>query len=71
MSTHLTKTSPFHEIDSKDTLLLLTGTAFVIFGAGLILSTPTMRKFIGEAGIGNLVGAALPDFERYLKLQSK
>ena len=49
---------------------LLGGAALMVFGAGLILSTPMVRKMLGGVGIGNLIAAAVPDFERYLKLQS-
>lgn len=54
----------------RDTLYLLGGVALVVFGAGLILSNPAARRFLGQVGLGNLTGAALPDFERYLKLRS-
>jgi hypothetical protein len=56
--------------ESRDTLFLLGGAAMVVFGAGLILSTPMVRKYLGGAGVGSLVQAAIPDFERYLKLRS-
>jgi len=56
--------------ESRDTLFLLGGAAMVVFGAGLILSTPMMRRYLGGAGIGNLLQAAIPDFERYMKLRS-
>jgi hypothetical protein len=29
-----------------------------------------VRKALGGAGIGNLIGATMPDFEKYLKLRS-
>jgi len=54
----------------KDTLLMLSGVAFIVFGAGLILSNPLVRKYLGQVGIGNLAQAALPDLDRYLKLRS-
>lgn len=54
----------------KDTLFMLSGVAFIVFGAGLILSNPLVRKYLGQAGIGNLAQGALPDLERYLKLRS-
>lgn len=54
----------------KDTLYMLTGAAFIVFGAGLILSNPLVRKYLGQAGIGSLAQAALPDLDRYLKLRS-
>ena len=48
--------------ESRDTLFLLGGAAMVVFGAGLILSTPMMRRYLGGVGIGNLVQAAIPGF---------
>jgi hypothetical protein len=56
--------------EGRDTLFLLGGAAMVIFGAGLILSTPMVRRALGGAGIGNLLQAAIPDIERYMKLRS-
>jgi hypothetical protein len=54
----------------KDTLYMLSGAALILFGAGLILSNPTVRRYLGQAGVGNLLTAALPDFDRYLKLRN-
>jgi hypothetical protein len=54
----------------RDTLYLLGGVAMIVFGAGLVLSNPTVRRFLGQMGIGNLAKAALPDMERYLRLRS-
>jgi len=54
----------------RDTLFMLSGVAFIVFGAGLILSNPLVRKYLGQVGIGNLVQTALPDLDRYLKLRS-
>jgi hypothetical protein len=56
--------------DTRDTMFLLGGAALVIFGAGLILSTPMVKRALGEAGIGNLLGAAVPDLQRYMKLRA-
>ena len=53
-----------------DTLYLLGGVALVVFGAGLILSNSTARRYLGEVGLGDLTQMALPDFERYMKLRS-
>lgn len=60
------------DAEARDTLFMLGGVAMVIFGAGLILSNPIVRKFMGQAGVGglNLLTAAIPDFERYLKLRN-
>jgi hypothetical protein len=56
--------------ETRDTLFLLGGAAMVVFGAGLILSTPAVRRFLGGVNAGGLVQAALPDFDRYLKLRA-
>lgn len=54
----------------KDTLFMLSGIALVVFGAGLILSNPIARRYLGQLGLGNLAQGALPDLDRYLKLRS-
>jgi hypothetical protein len=54
----------------KDTLYIMGGVALMVFGAGLILSNPLMRRYLGQIGIGSLAQAALPDFERYMKLRA-
>lgn len=54
----------------KDTLYMLGGAALVLFGTGLILSNPVVRRYLGKLGVGNLVTAALPDVDRYLKLRN-
>jgi hypothetical protein len=58
------------DMEGRDTLYLLGGAAMILFGAGLILSTPMMRRYLGQMNVGSLVQAAMPDFERYLKLRS-
>jgi hypothetical protein len=54
----------------KDTLYMLSGVALIVFGAGLILSNPLVRRYLGQVGVGGLAQAALPDIDRYLKLRS-
>jgi len=54
----------------KETLYMLGGVALVIFGAGLILSNPAIRKHLANLGVGNLASAALPDIEKYFRLRS-
>lgn len=58
------------DTEGRDTLYLLGGAAMIVFGAGLILSTPMVRRYLGTMNVGNMVQAAMPDFERYLKLRS-
>lgn len=53
----------------KETLYMLGGAALILFGAGLILSNPQVRRYLGQIGLGNLVTATLPDVDRYLKLR--
>ena len=40
--------------NDKDTLFMLSGVALVVFGAGLILSNPIARRYMGQLGVGNL-----------------
>lgn len=54
----------------KDTLYMLGGLALVIFGAGLVLSNGTVRRYLGQIGLGDFASAALPDIERYFRLRS-
>jgi hypothetical protein len=54
----------------KEMLYMLGGVALVIFGAGLVLSNPTVRRYLGQMGLGDLASAALPDIERYFRLRS-
>jgi len=66
----LERTSDQDANETRDTMFLLGGAAMVLFGAGLILSTPMVRRALGGVGIGNLIGAAIPDLERYMKLKA-
>jgi hypothetical protein len=54
----------------KETLYMLGGIAMMVFGAGLVLSNPTIRRYLGQVGLGNFTSAALPDLERYFRLRS-
>ena len=54
----------------KDTLYMLGGVALMVFGAGLILSNPLVRRYVSQLGAGNLAGAAIPDIERYFRLRA-
>ena len=59
--------------DSRDTLFLLAGFSMMVFGAGLVMTNPAIRRYLGQAsfgGVSNLVQTVLPDIERYLKLRS-
>lgn len=54
----------------KDTLFMMSGVALVVFGAGLILSNPFIRRYMSQAGVGNLATAVIPDVERYFRLRA-
>ncbi len=53
-----------------DTLLLFGGAACLLFGAGLILSSSLTRRYLGDVDAGDLLQAAVPDVQRYLKLRA-
>jgi len=64
--------------DTRDTLLLAGGIAVMIFGAGMLMSSPTIRRTVlgglqpllsGSDKGGRPLGALLPDVERYMKLK--
>ncbi len=54
----------------RETLYFLSGVALIVFGTGLILSNPLVRKYLGNIGIGSLAQSTLPDIERYLRLRN-
>ncbi len=56
--------------NDKDTLFMLGGVALMVFGAGLILTNPIARRYMGQLGIGDLASLGLPDLDRYLKLRA-
>ncbi len=56
--------------DTRDTLFLLGGISMIVFGLGLVVTSPVVRKLIGETNVGGLLANAVPDLERYLKIRS-
>ena len=56
--------------NEKDTLYMMGGVALMVFGAGLILSNPSIRRYMSNFGVGNLATTVIPDVERYFKLRS-
>ncbi len=67
MEQHLAKPD---SSESKDILMAIGGVALIVFGAGLIMNHPAVRRYLGQAGIGGMMAAAIPDLERYMKLKS-
>ena len=56
--------------DSKDTLYMMGGVALMVFGAGLVLSNPFVRRYMAQLGVGNLAQSVMPDVERYFRLRA-
>jgi hypothetical protein len=54
----------------KNTLFLLGGVAMIVFGAGLILSNPVIRRYMAQLGVGNMAEGVMPDIERYFRLRA-
>ena len=70
MSMELVEATTNGRGSDKDTLYMLGGVALVVFGAGLILSNPFVRRYMSRLGLSNLAQAAMPDIEKYLKLRA-
>jgi hypothetical protein len=54
----------------KETLRMVGGMALVLLGAGLMLSTPTVRRYLGQLGLANIAYAALPELERFFRIRA-
>ncbi len=56
--------------ETRDTLFLLGGISLMVFGVGLVVTNPMVRKLLGGANVTSLLHGAVPDLERYLKIRS-
>jgi hypothetical protein len=56
--------------NGKDTLYMLGGVALIVFGAGLVLSNPFVKRYLSQLGVGNVAQAVMPDVERYFRLRA-
>ena len=54
----------------RDSLLMVGGVALLVLGAGILLTNKNVRRLVGNAQPGDLIGAAIPDLERYMKLRA-
>lgn len=70
MAVDLLQTNGNAAENGKDTLYMMGGVALMVFGAGLVLSNPYVRRYMSQLGIGNLAQAVMPDVERYLRLRA-
>lgn len=56
--------------EARDTMLLFGGVALMMLGAGMVLTSPVVRRYLGGFNVASLLQTAAPDFERYMKLKS-
>lgn len=70
MAMDLVETQGNGTADGKDTLYMLGGVALMVFGAGLVLSNPLVRRYMSRLGVGDLAQTVIPDVERYLRLRA-
>ena len=56
--------------EARDTLLMFGGVALMMMGAGLVLTSPIVRRYLGGLNVASLLQTAAPDFERYMKLKA-
>jgi hypothetical protein len=70
MATDLMESTANGEASNKDTLYMMGGVALIVFGAGLVLSNPYVRRYLSQFGVGNLAQTVMPDVERYFRLRA-
>jgi hypothetical protein len=70
METELVKREANGNSEQRDMLFMLSGVALVVFGTGLILSNPVVRRYMGQIGLGDVIHNVVPDVERYFRLRS-
>lgn len=56
--------------EARDTMLLFGGVALMLLGAGMVMTSPAVRRYLGGINLAALLQSAGPDFERYMKLKS-
>ena len=53
--------------DTRDNPLLFGGVALMMLGAGMVLTSPVVRKYLASVNLAGLLQGAAPEFERYFK----
>ncbi len=56
--------------ETRDTMLLFGGVALMLLGAGMVMTSPVVKRYLGGVNLAYLLQSAAPDFERYLKLKA-
>ena len=68
-----------HNSEARDTLLFAGGAALMIFGAGMLLASPVIRRTVlgaltpmlpGQDAANGTLGGLIPDVERYMRLKA-
>lgn len=54
----------------KEFLYVAGGVALGIFAAGMVLSSPTIRRVFGKTDLESIVSTVVPDIEKYFRLRS-
>jgi hypothetical protein len=67
MSREITKYVEKDSDESRENLMLLGGSALLLAGAGLLLATPTVRRYLHDIGIERRLRAAVPELDRYMR----
>ena len=70
MTTDLAESTASEFGNDKETLYMFGGVAMIVFGAGLILANPVIRRYMAQLGVGNLAQTVMPDVEKYFKLRA-
>ena len=55
---------------APDRLFMFAGAALVLLGAGIIVSNPQVRRYLGHLDINGVAQGAMPDVERFMKFRS-
>lgn len=59
-----------YSADSRNTMYMFGGLALMLFGAGIILSNPVARRYLGNINVMGMLQGVIPDLDRYMKLRS-
>lgn len=59
----------FDSAEAHNTLLMFGGIALMLLGAGLVLSSPVVRRYLSGLNLAALLQTAAPELERFMKLK--
>ena len=70
MSTDLVQSNTNGSEESNSAMYILGGAAIVLLGAGLALSSPSVRRYISQIKVGHQAEILMPDVTRYLRMRA-